>query len=117
MNSIEEINNLKQMKTIDSSELSSDISDDNLGLSIETDKKEIPLYKKESLTDEFISSKKIKEKRPRFNSENIENNFQYKKISDKLAPNELKIKKINRQLRIIAEDELSNLKKRRFTFS
>ena len=55
MNSIEEINNLKQMKTIDSSELSSDISDDNLGLLIETDKKEIPLYKKESLTDEFIN--------------------------------------------------------------
>ena len=116
MNSKEEINNLKQITTINSSEISSDISDDNTELSYQTDKLDFILDKKDSLKEEYIHSKNLKEKRPRFNSENV-NNIHSQKMSNKLDFNELKIKTINKQLRNIANSELVYLKKRKFTFS
>ena len=117
MNSKEEINNLKQIRTINSSEISSDISDDNTELSYQTDKLDFILDKKDSLKEEYIHSKNLKEKRTRFNSENVENNIHSQKMSNKLDFNELKIKRINKQLRNIANGELAYLKKRKFTFS
>ena len=111
MNTIEETTNIKRIETLDSSELSSDISDDNLDISIENIKFNQTEPKQESLTAECKSSKKIKEKRTRFYSENVENYFLNRNVEQIL-----KIKKINNYLKNIAINELKS-KQRKFTFS
>ena len=113
MNTKEEITNAKRIETIDSSELSSNISDEQSNTSIEKIKFFSPIESNdEALTGKCKSSKKIKEKRTRFYSENAENYF-----LNRNAKQILKIKKINDYLKNIAIDELIKSKKRKFTFS
>ena len=113
MNSKEETNNIKRIETVESSELSSNISEEQLDISIEKIKFFSPTEKiEETLTGKCKSSKKLKEKRTRFYSENAENYFINRNVEQNL-----KIKKINNYLKNIAIDELINSKKRKFTFS
>ena len=113
MNTKEETTNIKRNETIDSSDLSSDTSDGQLDISKEKIKFFSPTEpKKESLTAKCKSLKKIKEKRTRFYSENVENYYLNRNAGQKL-----KIKKINNYLRNIAIDELIKSKPRKFTFS
>ena len=113
MNTKEETTNLKRIETIDSSELSSNISDEQLDISIEKIKFYSPTEpNKEALTGKCRSSGKIKEKRTRFYSENIENYF-----ANRNAKQKIKIKKINNYLKNVAINELINSNPRKFTFS
>ena len=113
MNAREETDNLKRIETIDSSDLSSNISDEQLDISLEKIKYFSPIEpKEETLTGKCESSKKLKEKRTRFFSENAENYFHNGNNEQKL-----KIKKINNFLKNIASNELIKSKTRKFTFS
>ena len=113
MNAKEEITNAKRIETIDSSELSSNISDEQSDTSMEKIKFLSPIESNdEVLTGKCKSSKKLKEKRTRFYSENAENYF-----LNRNAKQILKIRKINDYLKNIAIDELIISKKRKFTFS
>ena len=105
------------INTIDSSELSSDISEEEeLGNPL-ANIHITPIKAK----DDFSSDKNIpfkrkkeilKEKRARFYSEDNQNYFHKKK-----GKCDLKIKKINKNLKNMAKDELINSKTRKFTFS
>ena len=113
MNAKEEITNAKRIETIDSSELSSNISDEQSDTSMEKIKFFSPIESNDkALTGKCKSSKNLKEKRTRFYSENAENYF-----LNRNAKQILKIKKINDYLKNIAIDELIKSKKRKFTFS
>ena len=109
MNTKEETTNIKRIETIDSSELSSNISDEQLDISIEKIKFFSPTEpNEEALAGKSRTSKNLKEKRTRFYSENIEIYF---------ANRNVKIKKINNYLKNVAVDELINYNLRKFTFS
>ena len=113
MNANEETTNIKRIETIDSSELSSNISDEQLDLSLDKIKFFSPTDpNEEALTGKCKSSKKLKEKRTRFYSENVENYF-----DNRNAKQKIKIKKINNYLKNVAIDELINSNPRKFTFS
>ena len=118
MSSKEEVNNnLKQIKTIDSSELSSDISDEELQTPTEVNKfspiQRNDIYFNEEFEPPYINNKK----RSRFFSEDAGNNFNNRKSNIIKTLKELKIKKIDQQLKNIAKDEILNSKQRKFTFS
>ena len=99
-------------KTVDSSELSSDtetneildVSKDNLKTS------QIPQKGKIATTEYFSPKQIIVEKRARFFSENIEN-IKFNKMF--ISP---KIKQIKNNLRKYAEEEMNNIKRRKFSF-
>ena len=116
MNSKEEINTLKGIRTPDSSELSSDISDEKFELTI-YEKSSSPVQKDVFYNEELIPSDLRIKKSPRFFTEDDENNFSNLKSPKRKSVNELKIKKICEQLKNIAKDELLYDKKRKFTFS
>ena len=113
----EEINNLKQITTIDSSELSSDISEEDLQISTKINKYS-PIQRNEvSFNGDFEPSYINNKKRSRFFSEDSENIFNNSKSYMRNNLYELKIKIINKQLKNIAKDELVHSKERKFTFS
>ena len=113
----EEVNNLKQITTIDSSELSSDISEEDLQLSTKINKYSPFQRNKVSFNEDFEPSYINNKKRSRFFSEDSENIFNNSKSYIRNTLYELKIKKINKQLKNIAKDELVHSKERKFTFS
>ena len=113
----EEVNNLKQITTIDSSELSSDISEEDLQLSTKINKYSPFQRNKVSFNEDFEPSYINNKKRSRFFSEDSENIFNNSQSYMRNTLYELKIKKINKQLKNIAKDELVHLKQRKFTFS
>ena len=113
----EEVNNLKQITTIDSSELSSDISEEDLQLSTKINKYSPIQRNKVSFNGDFEPSYINNKKRSRFFSEDSENIFNNSKSYIRNTLYELKIKKINKQLKNIAKDELVHSKERKFTFS
>ena len=110
-----EINVLKQVKNIDSSELSSDISDEYLDLYAKNEKFGYSPNNKEIFITGLNPEKEVRIKRSRFYSENVENNTAFKRRR-KMSIEELNIKKINDNLKSIAEDELENLNTKKFTF-
>ena len=103
------------INSIDSSELSSDISEEEeLGNPLENIHMS-PIKTRDFSSDKnipFNKKKVIKEKRARFYSEDDQNYFHNKK-----GKCNLKIKKINKNLKNMAKDELINSKTRKFTFS
>ena len=107
----ETINKLKNIETIDSSELSSDISEDIMNTSFPEVDKPSPIQNNttnKSNTGEFYPSKKINEKRSRFYSENNEKRKTYY--------NGLKIKKINNRLKDMTKLEMTNSNLKKFNF-
>ena len=106
----ETINKLKNIETIDSSELSSDISEEIMNTSFgEVDKpSSIQNNTNKSNTGEFYPSKKINGKRSRFYSENNEERKTYY--------NGLKIRKINNRLKDMTKFELLNSNLKKFNF-
>ena len=110
-----EINTLKQTKNVDSSELSSDISDEYLDLCVQNDNIGYSPNTKEIFITELNPEEKIRIKHSRFYSENLESNTASQKRR-KLDMGELNLKKINVNLKSIAEDELENLNTKKFTF-
>ena len=110
-----EINTLKQIKNFNSSELSSDISDEYFDLCVKNDKIGYSPNTKEIFITELNPEEEIRVKRSRFYSENIESNTVSQKRR-KLNMGELNVKKINVNLKSIAEDELENLSTKKFTF-
>ena len=103
------------MKNIDSSELSSDISDEYFDLCVKNEKLGYSPNNKEIFITELKPEEEMRKKRSRFYSENIESNTASQKRR-KLNMDELNIKKININLKSIAEDELENLSTKKFTF-
>ena len=110
-----EINTIKQIRNIDSSELSSDISDEYLDLCAKNEKNFDSPNNKELFITELNPEEKVRVKRSRFYSENVESNTASQKRRE-LNLGELKIKKININLKSIAEDELENQSTKKFTF-
>ena len=110
-----ENNTLKQIKNNDSSELSSDISDEYLDLMAKNDKIGYSPNNKEIFITELNPEEEVRIKRSRFYSQNLENNTVSQKIKI-LNMEELNIKKINDNLKSIAEDDLENLRTKKFTF-
>ena len=110
-------NKKKSIKTIDSSELSSDISDKSLDYYLSEKHKSMSNQNTnnniQSNTGELDPTPKIKAKRPRFYSENIER----KALYGNETYNELKVQKINKCLKKIAKTDLLNSNSRKFTFS
>ena len=118
MSSKEEVNNnLKQIKTIDSSELSSDTSDEELQIPTEVNRFSPILINDISFNEDFYPSYINNKKRSRFFSEDTESNFNNRKSKIRKTLKELKIKKIDQQLKNITKDEIINTKQRKFTFS
>ena len=113
----EEVNNLKQITTIDSSELSSDISEEDLQLSTKINKYSPFQRNKVSFNEDFEPSYINNKKRSRFFSEDSENIFNNCQSYMRNTLYELKIKKINKQLKNIAKNKFVHLKQRKFTFS
>ena len=110
-----EINVLKQVKNTDSSELSSDISDEYLDLCAKNEKFGYSPNNKEIFITGLNPEEEVRIKRSRFYSENVESNTTSKRRR-KMSMEELNIKKINNNLKSIAEDELENLSTNKFTF-
>ena len=104
--------NINYFNSIDSSELSSDISEEDDENQLEKLSITPIKSKGDFLSDYKIPSKMYKEKRSRFFSEDNNDNFHNRK-----SKYDLKIKKINKNLKNIAEGEITNLKTRKFTFS
>ena len=92
----EEVNNLKQITTIDSSELSSDISEEDLQLSTKINKYSPFQRNKVSFNEDFEPSYINNKKRSRFFSEDSENIFNNSKSYMRNTLYELKIKKNNK---------------------
>ena len=110
-------NKKKSIETIDSSELSSDISDKSLDYYLSEKHKSMSNQNTnnniQSNTGELDPTPKINTKRPRFYSENIER----KALYGNETYNELKVQKINKCLKKIAKTDLLNSNSRKFTFS
>ena len=126
MISTEKNNNFKLIEQVDSSELSSDISEEENKNQIEKERFTPSNQTEERYNEEFNITKEIKKKRPRFFSENEENLFFNGKtkiglfISLLLFPlkkEKLKIKTIDKKLKNFTEDELINSNIRKFVFS
>ncbi len=104
----------KSIKTVDSSELSSDISDSNLDIILpETNNTNFIHNNIQSNTYEFSPLQKTNVKRQRFYFENIEGNNLYENITY----NQSYIRKINNCLKKIAKSDLLNSVAKKFTFS
>ena len=117
MNSTEEIQNFNYNIIYDSSELSSDISEEQYEISTKTDKYSSIVEKENSFIEEFNPTNIIVKKRSRSLSQNLQINYNKRNYCTKLNLNELKIKKINRKLKNIVKKELIiNSNKRKFTF-
>ena len=112
MISTEKYNNFKLIEQVDSSELSSDISEEENKNQIEKERFTPSNQTEERYNEEFNITKEIKKKRPRFFSENEENLFFNGKT--KIG---LKIKTIDKKLKNFTEDELINSNIRKFVFS
>ena len=107
MNSKKEV-----IEAIDSSELSSDISEEEIEQPIKKVQYS-PIQEKEKSVINIINSpENSKKKRTRFFSVNIEKNF----LNEK-SENEFKIKKINTHLKKITNDDINKSKIRKFTFA
>ena len=106
------LDRINSNNTIDSSELSSDISEERNEIQF-TKYQMTPIQNNEEfLSAKNIPSEVIKEKRTRFKSEDYGNYFYNRK-----GKNEMKIKKINNNLKNLAKDEMTNSNTRKFTFS
>ena len=106
------LNRINSNNTIDSSELSSDISEGNSEIQSMKYQMTPVQNNEEFLSAKNIPSEVIKEKRTRFKSEDYGNYFHNRK-----GKNEMKIKKINNNLKNLAKDEMTNSNTRKFTFS
>ena len=117
MISKEEINNLKGIRTIDSSDLSSDISDKENEIEKETNNIS-PIQRNEKpFIEELEVSCNNNKKRPRFFSEDYENEYIKRPFYIRKGLRDLKLKNINKKLKNMAKDELKYSKERKFTFS
>ena len=117
MNCVEETQNNKHIIIFDISELSSDISEEDLQLSTKINKYSPFQRNKVSFNEDFEPSYINNKKRSRFFSGDSENIFNNSQSYMRNTLYELKIKKINKQLKNIAKDELVHSKQRKFTFS
>ena len=119
MISKEEINNLKRIRTIDSSDLSSDISDKENENEKEKENNNIsPIQRNDKpFIEEFEVSCKNNIKRPRFFSEDFENGYIKKQFYKDKNLKDSKLKNINKKLKNMVKDELIYSKERKFTFS
>ena len=111
MISTEKYNNFKLIEQVDSSELSSDISEEKNKKPLEKENLTPSNHTGETYNEELNITKEIKKKRPRFFSENEENLF----VNGK-TKNGLKIKTIDKKLKNFTEDELINSNIRKFSF-